>query len=404
MIRIIAIVLVTLPIELLGQTTDYRLQPEPNQHNFVLVMDRSGSMKGMALKKAIEGARDFIAGMKSGDKAAVVAFDSNIEVIEKMTADHQALHRALGQIRSGGATVLYDALARAAGMLQREQGRGIIVFLTDGSDTGSRYSIDDLEGMSLSEGLFIYGIGLGKVDGPALNKLSEITGGFIELTGQPDGLGDLYERVLDEFYTSYGSKPDVGSYAIRSLPKGRAVRVGGRVVGHTPVKLDNWPQGDHEIEVEFDRGIWQGTAPAVPGQRTIVDAREDDLGYDLWVISRPHGATVFLDDAYVGLTSLYPVQAGGKKWGKKVIERGRQLRIPLVPKGKHALRLLAMPDFDFGPEQEIAFEISIEDRERVLLVDILQGRLLWGDGRKVKLLRSMPNTDPFEELDSETEE
>jgi len=380
----------------------YELRPEPARHHFVLVVDRSGSMAGTPLEQATAGARAFVEQLQPDDRAAVVAFDSRVEQIQNMTRDRRKLKRAVEQLRPGGATRLYDAVARAAGILLAEQGARIVVFLTDGADTGSRYTVEDLEGQSLSEGIFIYGIGLGEVDQTALERLSQATGGHLELASEPQALEELYQKVLQSYYQDF-AQAGGGAYAIRSLPKGLEVRMDGRTVGKTPVKLDRWPPGEHEVEVGFKRGSWRCRAPAVPGQRTFIDAREADLGYDLWVVSRPHGAAVFLDDAYVGQTGRVPVDLKDGKWARKVRKDERHLRIPLVPPGPHELRLLALPDFDFGPEQEIALKLEMGGRKRVLMVDILRREAQFENGTTVQGKRGMEEEDPFEALDEEME-
>ena len=108
---------------------------------------------------------------------------------------------------------------------------------------------------------------------------------------------------------------------------------------------------------------------------------------------------MFIDDAYGGMTALYPVSTSDKKWHKKVANDERQLRIPLIPRGNHVLRIIAMPDFDFGPEQELVFPLVIDDKERVISIDILRGRLLYEDGTKERVRRNEGADDPFGELD-----
>ena len=402
MLRYITVFIVLIPLGVKGQESSncFQLRPEPPRHDFVLVIDRSGSMAGASLQNAITGAQGFVRKMKKDDRAAIIAFDSKVEVVEEMTGDRQRLYQALRGIRSGGNTVLYDALARSASLLMRQGGKGIIVFMTDGSDTGSRYSARDLESMSLSEGLFVYGIGLGQVDTNALSRLSVSTGGFLELTTDPLELESLYDRVLHKFYDAYGRRAlETGAYSIRSIPAGRDVLIDGRSIGKTPLKLDNWGPGEHRIEVAFDRGTWECLAPATPGQRSFIDAREDELGYDIWVVSRPRGASVFIDGAYVGMTALYPVKTEDKRWGQKVKQDSRQLHIPLVPQGSHTIRMLAMPDFDFGADQEIEFSLDIEDRERVLSVNVLQGKIQYEKGPAIRVNKDVESKDPFDELD-----
>ena len=394
--------LLTLQASAVEAQNCYTLRPEPLTHNFVLVIDRSGSMDGVPLQQAIAGAQHFVGQLRSGDRAAVIAFDNRVSVLADMTTDRLSLHSTIGGITSGGATALYDAIVRAAGLVLAQDGPRIVVFLTDGSDTGSQYSLQDIASLGLSEGIFIYGIGLGGVDGDALAALTQATGGTMELTGNPNSLSNLYQKVLLNYYQNFAAqKPQTGAYAIRSLPSGRQVRFAGESIGRTPLKIDNVPPGDYPLEVVFDRGTWNCSAPAQSGYRTLVDAREDDLGFDLWVASRPHGAVVFLDGTYVGTTSLDIVDTENSAWGQTVKQTPTQLRIPLVPRGPHVLRLVAMPDIDFGPEQQINFEFDMGGKERALQIDIFTRRILVDDGTVIQQSSGERIREQEQQLDEE---
>lgn len=382
----------------------YVLRPEPQQHNFALVIDRSGSMAGVPLQQAIAGAQFFVDHLQTGDRAAVIAFDTKVKQLTGMTADRTELKQALSAIGAGEATALYDAIVRAANVVLAQQGARIIVFLTDGDDTGSLYTLAEIASLGLSEGVFIYGIGLGQVDAPALLNLTQATGGSLELTSDPHSLADLYQRVLTGYYQGFGDKmAQTGAYAIRSLPSGREVRLAGKPLGRTPLKVDSVPPGEYALEIAFKRGTWRCQAPAQSGYRTMVDAREDDVGFDLWIASQPHEAVVFLDGNYMGTTGSSIVDTDSRKWGKKVKQDPAQLHIPLVPKGPHSLRLLALPDFDFGPEQQIAFEFDMAGRERVLQVDILSRRILVDDGTVMQQSLGEQAEEQMQELDKELE-
>lgn len=395
--------LLVLPAASQGQNC-YVLQPEPQQHHFVLVIDRSGSMEGVPLQQAIAGAQIFVDHLQANDRAAVIAFDDKVVQLIGMTADRLALKQAIASISVGGATNLYDAIARAVSAVMAEEGTRIIVFLTDGSDTGSTYTLQDLASMGLSEGIFIYGIGLGQVDVEALLNLTQATGGSLEVTGDPLTLVDLYPRVLTRYYQEFGAKKSqTGAYTICSLPSGCEVRLAGQLLGSTPLKVDNVPPGEYPIEIAFKRGTWRCQAPAQSGYRTLIDAREGDLGFDLWIASRPHGAMVFLDGNYVGATSLSVVNTKDKKWGRKVKQDPAQLRIPLVPPGRHLLRLLALPDVDFGPEQQIEFEFDMAGQERVFQIDILTRRIRVDDGTVFKQSPGERVLEQLQELDEELE-
>jgi VWFA-related protein len=99
------------------------------------------------------------------DKAFVIHFDWEIELLQDLTTSHQKLEAALdkldmptfedasgnsggasgggGHHRSGGGTTLYDAIFLGSDELMRKQeGRKAIILLTDGVDNGSKVSLD----------------------------------------------------------------------------------------------------------------------------------------------------------------------------------------------------------------------------------------------------------------------
>ncbi|NKB67895.1 MAG: VWA domain-containing protein [Candidatus Latescibacteria bacterium] len=390
-------------LEIAAEQPCYWERPEPMARHFVLVVDGSGSMAGEPLRQAVAGAQGFVDQLRPGDRAAVVAFDSDIYLLQELTQDRAKLKNALQAVEARGATVLYDAVARSAGLLLEEKGARIVVFLTDGRDTGSQFTLDNIQSMGLSEGFFIYGIGLGEVDQDALRHFTKATGGILETTDDPQALSGLYQRVLADFYQRYGDPAaQGGAYAVRSLPSGRPVRLGGEMIGRTPLKVDNVPPGQYEVEVVFERGVWTCQTPAQGDSRTMVDAREDDLGHDLWVVSRPHGAAVFLDGTYVGSTALAIAKNDSAGWGQRVKADPRQLRIPLVPPGEHQLRLLTMADFDFGVGQELTLDVDMGGDERVLMVNVLAGKAESDDGTVVRKSAGDKVRDIFDQLESET--
>ena len=101
------------------------------------------------------------------DKAFVIHFDWEIELLQDLTTSHQKLEAALekldmpqfepagggspgggpggggGHHRGGGGTTLYDAVFLASDELMRKQeGRKALILLTDGVDEGSKVSLD----------------------------------------------------------------------------------------------------------------------------------------------------------------------------------------------------------------------------------------------------------------------
>ena len=106
------------------------------------------------------------------DRAFVIHFDHEVELLQDLTSSHQKLEAALGSLRTaeytqtsstggggnwpggphgsgrhgghhGGGTMLYDAVFLASDELMRKQeGRKALVVLSDGVDTGSKESLE----------------------------------------------------------------------------------------------------------------------------------------------------------------------------------------------------------------------------------------------------------------------
>ena len=379
----------------------YSWRPEPPVQHFALVVDASGSMQGHAMESAIAGASAFVEGMRDGDKAMVIAFNGAVHEVHGFTERKKDLRKALSKISAGGGTALHDAIARAVLRLSSTQGTRVIIYLTDGADTASRLTLDDVVQQCVAEVVLVYGIGLGDVDQAALERLSEATGGTFEVARDTYQLSQLYQRVQQTYYQGFAPRLRAGgAYSIRSIPRGLSVLVDGKPVGKTPLKLEGWTQGNHQVQIRYERGTWTCDAPARVGQRTLIDARDEDLGYDLWVASMPHGASVFVDDAYVGTTGMRPLNQDSKRWAEQVKREAGHLRIPLVPPGKHVLRVVPLAEqAEMGNARELAVQIDLGGEETVLLVDLMRGRLLDDEGVLIERERGDRIDDAFGELD-----
>ena len=98
------------------------------------------------------------------DKAFLIHFDREVELLQDFTSSRKLLETALGSLetpdpaqrggthspgsypgahRRGGGTLLYDAVFLASNdMLKKQSGRKAIVILSDGVDTGSKVSLE----------------------------------------------------------------------------------------------------------------------------------------------------------------------------------------------------------------------------------------------------------------------
>ncbi len=200
------------------QITNFARDPQPIALS--LVLDSSMSME-RKLPVAQQAAINFAKRLGPRDLAQVVDFDSRPVVQQGFTSDAAALERAIRLTQSGGSTALYDALYVAldelkgvrAGAAGEELRRSAIVILSDGEDTSSLNSYEDVLDLARRAEVIVYAIGLrAKEDGPrrgfnqaefVLRSLAQQTGGrsfFVDDISQLDG---LYARIADELSQQY---------------------------------------------------------------------------------------------------------------------------------------------------------------------------------------------------------
>lgn len=373
---------------------------QPSVSNFSIVIDCSGSMRGKAIKDTKFAVNSFIEELKIDDNANLITFNSTVALKEDLTKNKNSLFSVIDKITVGGATALYDAIAKSAQTLRKANGSKIIIFLTDGEDTGSKFSLRELESMNISEGIFIYGIGLGNVNKTKLDKLSKITSGSFYSISSSSELSSIYNRVINAYYDEYGKNiSTTSSLVIKSLPSGMNVIIDGITRGKTPLKLDGLFPKESLVQIGFNKGIWDCDVALKEGCRSIIDARDSDLGQNLYISSEPLGVSIFLDGNYMGETP-YEVKTEKKRFSrnKKIYAK---TCIPLIPKGLHTLKVIGAPEADIGLDYTLEFEIK--NKDRFIHINVFNKNHLFSDGESGSSSNNPFNDkslkDPFEQLD-----
>lgn len=109
----------------------------------VLLLDTSVSMRGSRLQAALEGANAFVRGMRELDEASLMLFSDRLLYQTPFTRDPAVIAAGLGDVQAGGGTALNDFLFAALKRLEAEQGRRVVILLSDGTDIESVLSIED---------------------------------------------------------------------------------------------------------------------------------------------------------------------------------------------------------------------------------------------------------------------
>ena len=182
-----------------------------------ILVDTSSSMEEQ-MPQAKQAALDFVARLRPGDVAEVISFDSRVEVLQPLTDDRKLLHDAIGRLRAGGSTALYNAVYIALNQQSKMRPattddirRQVIVVLSDGEDTSSLVTYEQLLDTAKRSQTVIYGIGLGleedlakRKEGEfALRELAKETGGRVFLPKRSEDLSDVYTQVANELANQY---------------------------------------------------------------------------------------------------------------------------------------------------------------------------------------------------------
>ncbi|GAB4441614.1 MAG: hypothetical protein OHK0015_39130 [Chloroflexi bacterium OHK40] len=194
-----------------------------------LVIDRSGSMDEEAkLEGAREAASAFVDLLRPGDQAALLAFNEDVELIEGFTDDIRALHDAIDTLDADGGTALYDAVVAGVELLRDQEGRRLLLVLTDGQDMresddrreqvyGSERSLTEAIAYAVEAGQPVVVIGLGErgstgddgVSEAVLERIAAETGGRYVYAPRADELAALYAGlaagVQQEYRLTYVS-------------------------------------------------------------------------------------------------------------------------------------------------------------------------------------------------------
>jgi len=184
-----------------------------------LLMDTSASMESR-LPIAQEAAIGFARKLRPQDLAQLVDFDSRVEITQDFTNNVPALEKAIRATAAGGSTSLHNALyislkelAKIKAKSQDEVRRRAIVVLSDGEDTSSLVSYEEVLDLAKRSETAIYAIGLQPRDTTqskgfreaefVLRQFAQETGGRAFFPSRVEDLKDVYGQIADELSSQY---------------------------------------------------------------------------------------------------------------------------------------------------------------------------------------------------------
>ncbi len=180
-----------------------------------ILVDTSGSMEPK-IQQAKAAIAAFIRNLNSRDDVFLFAFSDNPFLLQPFTTNHAAVMSRLALLHAYGRTALYDVILDGLIMVARGRyDKKALIVVTDGMDTASSSSLQQVVAQARRQGVLVYSIGIGD---PNVTMPGILAFGPILFGGSVDDRVDA--RTLQILSTETGAK----TYIIREVGDGELLR------------------------------------------------------------------------------------------------------------------------------------------------------------------------------------
>jgi Ca-activated chloride channel homolog len=217
-----------------------------------LLVDGSGSM---AVGSALDSSRHICSLVlttldEKRDDAALLSFDTRLLKLRDFTGRFENIRSGLGDLQAFGQTSLYDAIAGASAVVaQRARNRRAVIVLTDGADTASSYTPQEVAWIASSIDVPVYVFAVAQTETPEalakekekenlvapMNRLAELaraTGGDYFVAGSPalavNGILRLVEELRHQYLIAFEPSTASGMRQLEIKTRKNDLRVSAR--------------------------------------------------------------------------------------------------------------------------------------------------------------------------------
>jgi VWFA-related protein len=172
----------------------------------VLVLDASGSVSGPKLDSLRAAAGAFLDGLRTGEQAALLVFNHEVQLLQPLTIDLAAVRRALDRVSPRGNTALVDAAYAALRLRDPGDRRTAIVVFSDGIDNLSWLSASDVVEAAGRSNATVYGVtvrGKGDTKEAFLGDVARSTGGRLFEASSDRDLRARFLEVIEDIRSRY---------------------------------------------------------------------------------------------------------------------------------------------------------------------------------------------------------
>lgn len=183
-----------------------------------LLLDSSASMEDK-LQMLQLAAGNFVKRLKPNDLAQVIDFDSRVSIRQAFISSQAELQTAILQTVAGGSTSLHNAiyvslkeLAKVKAQNEEDVRRQALIVFSDGEDTSSLVSFEEVLDLAKRSETGIYTIALRGNDSSArgfreaefvMRQLAQETGGRAFFPSRIEDLNGVYTQIADELASQY---------------------------------------------------------------------------------------------------------------------------------------------------------------------------------------------------------
>ena len=183
-----------------------------------LLLDSSASMEDK-LPTLQQSAGNFVKRLRPNDIAQVIDFDSRVDVRQVFTGNQTELLTAINQTAVGGSTSLHNAiyialkeLKKVRAVTEDEIRRQALIVFSDGEDTSSLVTFEEVLDLSKRSETSIYAIALRGADVQTkgfkeaeyvMRTLALETGGRSFFPNRIEDLSGVYSQIADELASQY---------------------------------------------------------------------------------------------------------------------------------------------------------------------------------------------------------
>lgn len=183
-----------------------------------LLLDSSASMEG-SMGTLQAAATNFVRRLKANDLAQVIDFDSRVEIRQPFTGSQEDLESAIHRTSAGGSTALYNAiyialkeLGKVRAVSEEDVRRQALILFSDGEDTSSLVSFEEVLDLAKRSETAIYTIALRGPDVQTrgfreaeyvMRTLAQETGGRAFFPAKIEDLSGMYGQIADELASQY---------------------------------------------------------------------------------------------------------------------------------------------------------------------------------------------------------